>query len=199
METIVLPRGRRTTDDWVNNNLAPLLAGIAFLTKWQIISLETENPEPKVYAKAREQVLKAVMKARDAVEVKGFEDDSGAAWDGWSDIKTKDIDRTVEKGTKSGWQESSWFGSIQDMVDACGTGKDNQGSDPDEGGGDDDDEDIDRMQMQRGDSMFQGRWVMTDRKREEYRHWKEDVLMRIEEIKKEQKAQEIAVDGDVAA
>lgn len=202
METIVLPRGRRTTDNWVNANLTPLLAGITFLTVWQIISLETEDPEPKVYAKAREQVLKAVMKARDAVEVKGFEDDEDAAWDGWSDIKAKDIDKTVEKGTKSGWQESSWFGSIQDMVDACGTGKGNQagGSSSDgDGGGDDDDEAMDRMQMQRGDSMFQGRWVMTDRKREEYRLWKEDVLMRIEEIEKGQKEQENAVDVDVAA
>ncbi|KAK8009503.1 origin recognition complex subunit 6 [Apiospora marii] len=200
METIVLPRGRRTTDDWVNANLTPLLAGIAFLTMWQIISLETENPDPKVYAKTREQVLKAIMKAREAVEVKGFEDDEDVAWDGWSDIRTKDIDKTVEKGTKSGWQESGWYGSIQDMVDACGTGKGNQGSDPDgDDGDDDDDEAMDRVQMQRGDSMFQGRWVMTDRKREEYRNWKEDVLMRIEEIKKQQKEQEAAVDGDVAA
>ncbi|KAK7947895.1 uncharacterized protein PG986_008781 [Apiospora aurea] len=197
METIVLPRGRRTTDEWVNSNLTPLLAGIAFLTIWQIISLETDNPDPKMYAKAREQVLKAVMKARDEVQVKGFEDDEDEAWEGWSDIRTKDIDKAVEKGTKSGWQESSWFGSIQDMVDACGTGKGNQGSSGsgEDGGVDDgDDEIMDRMQMQRGDSMFQGRWVMTDRKREEYRHWKEDVLLRIGEIKKEQEDR-IDVDG----
>ncbi|KAK8038677.1 origin recognition complex subunit 6 [Apiospora rasikravindrae] len=190
METIVLPRGRRTTDEWVNSNLTPLLAGIAFLTVWQIISLETDNPDPKMYAKAREQVLKAVMKARDEYQVKGFEDDDEEAWEGWSDIRTKDVDKAVEKGTKSGWQESGWFGSIQDMVDACGTGKGNQGagsgSDVDGGDDYDGDEIMDRMQMQRGDSMFQGRWVMTDRKREEYRHWKEDILVRIEEIKKEQ-------------
>ncbi|KAK8094883.1 hypothetical protein PG997_001568 [Apiospora hydei] len=199
METIVLPRGRRTTDEWVTSNLTPLLAGIAFLTIWQIISLETDNPDPKMYAKAREQVLKAVMKARDEVQVKGFEEDEDEAWEGWSNICTKDIDKAVEKGTKSGWQESGWFGSIQDMVDACGTGKGNQGgSGSGEDGGDDDgdDEIMDRMQMQRGDSMFQGRWVMTDRKREEYRHWKEDIMLRIEEIKKEQ---EDRMDVDEAA
>ncbi|KAK8087361.1 origin recognition complex subunit 6 [Apiospora phragmitis] len=198
METIVLPRGRRTTDEWVNSNLTPLLAGIAFLTVWQIISLETEETDLKAYAKARDQVLKTVLKARDVVEVKGVEDED-AAWEGWSDIKTKDIDKTVEKGTKSGWQESGWFGSIRDMVDACGTGKGNKGaSNSEDGGGEDevDDEVMDRMQMQRGDSMFQGRWVMTDRKREEYRHWKEDIMVRIEEIQREQ---EYEMDVDEAA
>ncbi|KAK6825545.1 hypothetical protein PG987_013039 [Apiospora arundinis] len=188
MDTIVLPRGRRTTDEWVNANLTPLLAGIGFLTMWQIHCLEMDGPDKTVYAKTREQVLKAVMKARDKVEVKGVEDED-EAWEGWSDITMKDIDRTVEKGTKSGWQESGWFGSISDMVDACGTGKENTaGSDPDGGGEGDDGESetMDRMQMQRGDSMFQGRWVMTDRKRDDYRQWKEDILLRIEEIKKEQ-------------
>ncbi|KAK8862785.1 Origin recognition complex subunit 6 [Apiospora arundinis] len=188
MDTIVLPRGRRTTDEWVNANLTPLLAGIGFLTMWQIHCLEMDGPDKTVYAKTREQVLKAVMKARDKVEVKGVEDED-EAWEGWSDITMKDIDRTVEKGTKSGWQESGWFGSISDMVDACGTGKGNTaGSDPDGGGEGDDGESetMDRMQMQRGDSMFQGRWVMTDRKRDDYRQWKEDILLRIEEIKKEQ-------------
>ncbi|KAK8108149.1 uncharacterized protein PG998_010162 [Apiospora kogelbergensis] len=198
METIVLPRGRRTTDEWVNANLAPLLAGISFLTVWQIHVLEVEKPDRKVYAKAREQVLDAIMKARDEVVVKGV-DDEDEAWEGWSNIKSEDIDRAVEKGTKSGWQESGWFGSIRDMVEACGTGKGNAAGEDLEGGdGDEDDgETVNPMQMQRGDSMFQGRWAMTDRKREDYRRWKDDVLARIEEIKKEQET-EMDIDKEAA-
>ncbi|KAK8130605.1 Origin recognition complex subunit 6 [Apiospora kogelbergensis] len=198
METIVLPRGRRTTDEWVNANLAPLLAGISFLTVWQIHVLEVEKPDRKVYAKAREQLLDAIMKARDEVVVKGV-DDEDEAWEGWSNIKSEDIDRAVEKGTKSGWQESGWFGSIRDMVEACGTGKGNAaGADLEGGDGDEDDgETVNPMQMQRGDSMFQGRWAMTDRKREDYRRWKDDVLARIEEIKKEQET-EMDIDKEAA-
>lgn len=198
METIVLPRGRRTTDEWVNANLAPLLAGISFLTVWQIHVLEVEKPDRKVYAKAREQLLDAIMKARDEVVVKGV-DDEDEAWEGWSNIKSEDIDRAVEKGTKSGWQESGWFGSIRDMVEACGTSKGNAaGADLEGGDGDEDDgETVNPMQMQRGDSMFQGRWAMTDRKREDYRRWKDDVLARIEEIKKEQET-EMDIDKEAA-
>lgn len=197
MQTIVIPHGKRTTDQWVGTHLTSLLASVYFLVASQVVILQTEQEyDAKSYRKLRTQILNALQQARSGVVIKGKAEDQ--AWEGWSDIVARDIDVAVNKVAESSWKEEEWFTGIEDMI-----GLDNStvgGLDEDtEMGGVDEELEAGRYEkvlVRRGDTMDQDRWIMTERKRQEYRSWKEEILRKADEI---EKAREGAMDVDVAA
>ncbi|ORY59976.1 origin recognition complex, subunit 6 [Pseudomassariella vexata] len=188
MQTIVAPSNQRTKDDWVNAHLTSLLAAVYFLVVTKVVILETGKEfDSKQYTKLRRKILAALEQAHSEVD--------DYSWDGWSDIGTKDVDGAVNKVVESTWQDEEWFTGIQDMVhsqnptnrDGADVDGTNEGQDCAAG---------ERALTQRGDTMFQSRWVMTDRKREEYRLWKEDIMKRIEDM---ENAKSGEMDADVVA
>ncbi|KAH8678244.1 origin recognition complex subunit 6-domain-containing protein [Xylariales sp. PMI_506] len=179
MQTIVVPHGKRVKNNWVNEHLTSLMAAIVFMVSSRFVILETgKDMTPAYYNKLQREIVEAVDQARQEVNMKGIDEDS--FWDGWSSITGKDVTEAVKEISANSWQDDDWFMGIQDIVEAS-RGAAEEDTEMHSGI---DDADDDKSQQQRGDTMFQGRWVMTDRKRADYRAWKDDILRKIEDIEK---------------
>ncbi|KXJ96398.1 hypothetical protein Micbo1qcDRAFT_154960 [Microdochium bolleyi] len=195
MQSIAAPHGRASTDEWVTQNLTPLLGAVYFLVTLQVQHLERGTPpDDKEYRQTRKAILGVLSRAPEEVTVVGMDEDE--LWIGWSDVGPRDIDAAVAKVVESGWQNGEWFAGINHLV-----GDDAAVSQPQHHvvpGGADDDEDIDMqdvspedegklvetLHMRKNDTMLQSRWVMTDKKRKEYEQWRDDMLSRIEAIER---------------
>lgn len=183
METIVAPHGKRSSDGWVDEHLAPLLAAVSLMVTTRFLMLETGEPaEGEQYAALRKDIVRAMREARKEIEEQG--EDEELFWEGWSSVGPKEVDDAVQKFNDSGWQDEDWFTSIQDQVGAK-TDIDVQDADDHHGS--------EKAQVQRGDTMLQGRWVMDDKKRQEYSRWKADILKRCDEIEKAGSGMEIDI------
>ncbi|RYO95983.1 hypothetical protein DL765_011721 [Monosporascus sp. GIB2] len=191
MQTIASPNGRPTKDKWVNEHLTPLLAAIYFLVSAQLYVLEEGGEvDNKLVVRMRKPILKTLGRAPAEITVRDMDEDE--LWIGWTDVGPKDFDSAVQKVSESEWQSGEWFEGIKYLT---------RPRDPDEvehDGRMDDAENgsSERIHLQKGDSMFQSRWIMTDKKREEYRAWKEEMMRRIEEI---ERAQGVGMEVDSAA
>ncbi|XXH05240.1 hypothetical protein Hte_011665 [Hypoxylon texense] len=180
MQTIAAPQGKQSKDEWVNEHLTPLLAAVYFLVSSQLYVLEQgkELDDPQ-YIRIRKAILKTLGQAQANVNVTGMDEDE--LWIGWTDIKSKDVDGAVAKVVENGWQKEEWFAGIRHLVKA---------KDAEKGDRDEEMEDADgrpfseKLHVQRGDTMLQSRWDMTEQKREEYRTWKQGMLRRIDEIER---------------
>jgi origin recognition complex subunit 6 len=178
MQTIVLPRGKRTTDEWINSHITSLLAAIYFMVTTRFVILETGKQFGSgQYAELRRDIVGALKQARAELDKKGADDE--VFWDGWSTVGSTDVDKGVKQVTENRWQEEEWFSGIQDQLGSAAVDLD-ANVDMDEETA----VDGEKTQGQRGDTMFQGRWVMDDRRREEYRDWKAGIMKRVEEIEK---------------
>ncbi|KAI1409950.1 hypothetical protein F5Y13DRAFT_78770 [Hypoxylon sp. FL1857] len=178
MQTIAAPHGRRTKDEWVNGNLTALLAAVYFLVSSQLYVLEQgkELDDPQ-YIRMRKAILKALGAAQDNVSIIGMDEDE--LWIGWEDIKSKDVDSAVAKVVENGWQKEEWFAGIKHMVETKNAEVGDDGVEVEDG---DERNFSEKLHAQRGDTMLQSKWDMTDRKREDYRAWKDGILRRIEDI-----------------
>ncbi|OTA96617.1 hypothetical protein M434DRAFT_40021, partial [Hypoxylon sp. CO27-5] len=142
MQTIAAPHGKRTKDEWVNENLTALLAAVYFLVSSHVTGMDEDE-----------------------------------LWIGWEDIKSKDVDSAVAKVVENGWQKEEWFAGIKHMAKIKDVEVDNEDVEMEDG---DEKRFSEKLHAQRGDTMLQSRWDMTDRKRDEYRAWKDGILRRIE-------------------
>ncbi|KAI1867804.1 uncharacterized protein JN550_006945 [Neoarthrinium moseri] len=179
MQTIVVPHGKRNRDAWVTEHLSPLLAAVCFMVAMKIANLETgAQISSDQYIALRRDIVRALKSAR--TEVDHRREDEEVFWEGWSNPTPKAVDEALAKIKESQWQEEDWFAGIDDLVASTHAAGDRDlemaGAD-DHGSGS-------KAQIQRGDTMLQSRWVMTDEKREDYRRWKADILSHIEEMEK---------------
>lgn len=189
MESVTVPHGRRSQEPWVNANLTGLL-GTIYLYVWT--SAETladrgtgkEKIDAARYARMRREVLEALGGARKTVVVRGAEggdEADNAAWAEWRETTARDLDRTVTLLNRHGCFDSDWANSIRDLVTR------QQGL---EDGGDREDEDEDgqdghlpTVRIGKADTMSQERYdFLTERKRRDYKLWKEGILNRIKEL-----------------
>ncbi|KAI1257361.1 hypothetical protein MGN70_000401 [Eutypa lata] len=180
MQTIAAPQGQLTKDKWVNEHLTPLLAAIYFLVSVQLYILEHsgEGDDKKLIGRIRKSILKALDRAPAEITARDMDEDE--LWIGWTDVGPKDFDAAVQKVSESGWQSGHWFSSIKNLART-----DDDPEDADDVQMEDVDEKIsEKLHLQKGDSMFQNRWVMTDKKREEYQAWKDEMMLRIDEVEK---------------
>ncbi|KAK6955972.1 hypothetical protein Daesc_003619 [Daldinia eschscholtzii] len=182
MQTIATPHGKRTKDEWANEHLTPLLAAVYFLVSSQVYVLEQgKDLDDPQYARMRKSILNVIGRAQENVSVTGMDEDE--LWIGWSDIKSRDVDGAVAKVVENGWQEEEWFAGIKHMVKTKNTDVDSE----DEGMEDDNDGQFSgKLHIQRGDTMLQSKWDMTDKKREEYGAWKNEMMRRIQEVENSQ-------------
>ncbi|KAI0008963.1 hypothetical protein F4779DRAFT_618085 [Xylariaceae sp. FL0662B] len=177
MQTIVAPHGRRTKDEWVNQHLTPLLAAVYFFVISQFYVLEQgKKLDNSQYVRIRKSILNVLGRVQDNVAVTGMDEDE--LWIGWTDIRSKDVDGAVAKVVGSGWQKDEWFAGIRQMAKTVNPEEGDDNVDKEDG-----EERIrERLHVQRGDTMLQSRWDITDKKKEEYSLWKEGILRQIEAI-----------------
>ncbi|KAF7536569.1 hypothetical protein G7054_g4404 [Neopestalotiopsis clavispora] len=185
LQSIITPNGKRSKDEWINDHLAALFAAVFFLVTTRYISVGTKRPINNTqYSNIRRDIIKVLRQARKAVELNG--EDEETFWEGWSNISAKDVDDATKTFVERGWQDGEWFAGIQGKSDGHEDQEMEDAQDHDDG---------EKVQVQRGDSMLQGRWTMTDQKRRDYADWKADILKQCLEIEKAGKA----VDVDVSA
>ncbi|KAI1097959.1 hypothetical protein F4804DRAFT_143009 [Jackrogersella minutella] len=178
MQTIAAMNGKHLKDEWVDEHLTPLLAAVYFLVSSQLYVLEqgTELDDSQ-YVRMRKAILKALGQAQDNVNIIGMDEDE--LWIGWGDVKSRDVDSAVAKVVENGWQREEWFSGIKHLVKTKKAGVNDEGAEIEDG---DERPFSEKLHIQRGDTMLQSKWDMTDEKREEYRAWKDDMLRRIEEV-----------------
>lgn len=181
MQTIVAPQGRQTKDPWVNDHLTPLLAAIYCLVAGQLyVLVHGKDLDNKQYSKIRKSILGVMEHAQEKVEVKGMDEDE--LWIGWTDITSKDVDTAMAEIIKKGWQQDEWFAGFEDLVKRTDL---NAGGSHDSSADKHDDAKIsEKLHVQRADTMFQGKWDMTDQKRREYQGWKDEMLQQIAELER---------------
>lgn len=181
-ESIVAPHGKRTEDGWVNGNLVALL-GALYLYVWRgVTSPGGQDLDPAKFVSFRKSLVRALSKAREAVEVTSKAgDEDGEPWAGWYDVRIKDLDTAALRTNRHGWLEMDWAAGIEDLVRA---GQGVNEADEEETG--DDDARPEVGQIRRADTMFQERYdYLSERKRKEYAIWKEGILRRIKELERD--------------
>ncbi|KAK1595091.1 origin recognition complex subunit 6 [Colletotrichum navitas] len=175
MEYIVVPGGRRTRDAWVRANLAALCGAVFFFVTQQVKKLKSgEEVDREAYKPERDRILDLVAKARASVGSRGMDEDE--AWEGWAPVTAKEFDDAVQQVTDRGWLEADWYLSLSDVIEAGDVIADShrQAEGPY------------RAPVRGADSMFQDRYdFLSEKKRKEYRIWKEGILRRIESMEKE--------------
>ncbi|KAK1772430.1 origin recognition complex, subunit 6 [Phialemonium atrogriseum] len=181
MESIVMPHGRTTSDEWVMGNLSSLL-GSLYLYIWGSVSMP-EGVDEARYVHVRKEIVETLNKARRTISIKGV--DEGDAWEGWKEIHAADIDNAALRINRHGWLESDWAKSIEDLIQ-----KDRE----DESGGEGND-DADNTQSgpaKRADIMFQDRYdFLSEHKRKEYAIWKDGIIGRIQDLERGADAMEV--------
>ena len=201
MHTIAAPQGRLTEDKWILEHLAPLLAAIYFLVSVHLCVLEQQpsggKADSKLMARIRKPLLQALERAPAEVVARDMDEDE--MWIGWADVGPKDLEAAVKKAHENGWQEADWFTSIKHLARNGDAQEDEPEPDDEDDSrvdGDETDEQMtQRLHLKKADTMLQSRWVMTDKKREEYRVWKEDMMRRIEEVEARQEGNGMEIDA----
>ena len=202
MQTIAAPQGRPTEDKWVSDHLTPLLAAIYFLVSVQLCVLEQQpggKADAKLIMRLRKPLLQTLERAPAEVIARDMDEDE--LWIGWTDVGPKDLDAAVKKAHENGWQDAHWFASIKNLANTGGAQDEPEPEDEDDAQVDADETDeqmVQRLHLQKADTMLQSRWVMNDKKREEYRLWKEEMMQRIEEVEARQEGSGMEIDAAVA-
>ncbi|KAK1703895.1 origin recognition complex subunit 6 [Colletotrichum lupini] len=178
MEYVVVPGGLRTRDAWVRENLAALCGAVYFFVAQQVRKLATgEDVDRENYVPARKQVLELLAKAREEVDARGLDEDE--AWEGWAPVKSKDFDAAVKEVSERGWLDADWYRSLGDVIEAGHVIADSHGRGGDNAG-------AYKAPVRGADTMFLERYdFLSEKKRRDYRIWKESILRRIDLMEKE--------------
>lgn len=169
VESVVAPGGKRSEDEWVNGNLTALL-GTLVLFVWKGVAYHGVDIDAAKMGKLRGKVVRALQKAREEAEVK--------SWEGWDDIKAKELDAAVLHAKRQGWLEMNWAEGIEDLVT---TGEKGSESEEEVEGA----QDKAPGQFRRADTMLQERYdYLSEARREDYTVWKEGIMKRIRELER---------------
>ncbi|KAL7623620.1 hypothetical protein AAE478_005172 [Parahypoxylon ruwenzoriense] len=180
MQTIAAPHGKRAKDEWTNGHLTPLLAAVYLLVSSQVYLLEEGKAlDDSQDARMRKSVLKVLGRAQEKIDVAGMDEDE--LWIGWTDIESNDVDSAVSRVVQNGWQKEEWFAGMAHIVKTKAAEPDDRDAETEDG---DERPFSEKLHVQRGDTMLQSKWDMTDRKREEYRVWEAEIMRKIEEIER---------------
>lgn len=172
MEAIVTPGGRRTEDEWVLKNVTALFAAIYFFVTMRVKALASgEAIDREGYVPLRKEILALLTRARGEVSVRGLDEDE--AWDGWTSLKTKEFDDAVARVNERAWLTEDWYQGIADVVKLTQRSQLDDVEMLDE-------ETMPKMQVKKADTMFQDKYdLLSEAKRADFMHFKEDMLARI--------------------
>lgn len=162
-----------------------LIAAVYFFVRTRLLGREVDG---KSYSAEKRGVLDILesarkdeeMKAGIAAKTKGKE----AEWEDWSAVKSKDVDTWLMKISTKGWLELDWF---QNVVLGSGLGvngdvvvDDEADKEGQEEGRERDGKDV--LQAGLGTMMQDRVDYLSERKRQDYKLWKEGIMARIEEL-----------------
>ncbi|EOO03600.1 putative origin recognition complex subunit 6 protein [Phaeoacremonium minimum UCRPA7] len=172
MESILVPHGRKSSDEWVNDNITTTLGAIYFYVseraQWKSSDDQVDQTR---YQAARKVIIKTLDGARETATFKGSDQDT--AWVGWRSIRPRDLDKAVMEVNKRGWLQSDWYQGMQDLADRTNA-DDLEDEDHDAT------EQIQSVEIRRADSMFQDRYdLLSQRRRDDFKVWKAGILERI--------------------
>jgi len=174
LESIALPHGRRSDDEWVWENLVPLMAAL-YLYVWNALT-SRGNTAPVELAKMRKDVVRTMQRGREEVVIKGKGGEE-VLWEAWKEPRVKDLDTAAAKIHRNGWLQMGWAGAIDDLL----TVDRERESDGEEEVGDENGLDM----IWRKDSMLQERFdYLSEWRRKEYASWKANMLKRIKSLER---------------
>ncbi|KAF9772646.1 hypothetical protein IL306_009629 [Fusarium sp. DS 682] len=172
METIITPGGRRTDDEWVLQNITALFAAVYFFVTMRVKALASgEGIDREGYVPLRKEILALLTRARNEVTVKDLAEED--AWEGWSNIKSKDFDDAVAQVNERAWLTDDWYQGIADVVKLTQRShlEDVEMLDG---------ETLPKMQIKKADTMFQDKYdFLSEAKRIKYMHWKDNMFAKI--------------------
>ncbi|CCC10844.1 unnamed protein product [Sordaria macrospora k-hell] len=186
IESIVVRHGKWTEDEWVNANLVSLM-GALYLFVWRGVTWPGTDIDEGEYVAMRKKVVMTLKKAREQVKVtvelgngKEEEEDNEKVWEGWGDVKLKDLNlATLHIGT-SGWLEMDWAAGVEDLARTVLDKEDQDAAFEDGQGGANK---VEVVRVGQGDSMFQDRYdYLGERKQKEYAIWKQGILKKIKAL-----------------
>ncbi|KAJ4261501.1 hypothetical protein NW762_006926 [Fusarium torreyae] len=172
MEVIVTPGGRRTEDEWALQNVTALFAAIYFFVTMRVKALASgEGIDREGYVPLRKDILALLTRARQEVVIRNLPEEN--AWEGWTNLKSKDFDDAVAKVNERAWLTGDWYQGIADVVKLTQRSQLEDVQMLDE-------ETMPKMQVKKADTMFQDKYdFLSEAKRTDYMHWKEDMLAKI--------------------
>lgn len=197
LESIIAPRPKRLDDEWINGNLAALVAAIywyvsrsAQLAPGEDMTRDASRSSLNALGK---QMLEALNSARNEIKpstargkknVVTTEEEEVLFWEGWQEsLKMADMNEALEVVAARGWLDSDWFRSIDLLRNSE---QDAEDLDP-ETCQDDLTSTVAAVQIRKADTMLQDKFdYLTERKRAGYRQWKTGILRRAEALERAQ-------------
>ena len=165
------PKGRKAKGEALAASATGLLAGVYYFASLQYEEAGTSGPEWA--ARAETEILAVLKKARKEVAPPKAARGS-SPWEGWEDLERKSFRAAVKEVEAR--IEADWLDAIDELKTAVDGEEEEQ---------DDEEEEAQDYQIARADTMFQDRYdFLTERKRAEYKVWKEGIMKRIEAIEK---------------
>ncbi|CAH0031965.1 unnamed protein product [Clonostachys rhizophaga] len=184
MDAIIAPGGRRTKDEWVNQNIAPILSAIYFYVTIKLVALSTGQPMTKEpFSAQRREILKLLGRAREetTVNVSSGQD----PWTEWEETKPRDFNSAVNQMEEQGWLDSDWFKGLDELVGA-------KRWDVVAAPAEDEDDMAKPIQIRRADTMFQEKYdYLSEERKADYNVWRHKMLQRITDNRTNSGAMEI--------
>jgi origin recognition complex subunit 6 len=174
-------RGESASDK--KDKLPALIAAVNFFVGTRLRGRETTGSE---YTSQRKAILQALAALKDDAELEAkikASGNSANAWSGWETVEKKDIDAWLLEISSRGWLKLDWFENISEGS-GLDIGPDDLEVDENDASQSDDEVTEGTRTLRTGlGTMMQDRVdYLSDKKRAEYRIWKEGIMARIEEI-----------------
>ncbi|KAK8919993.1 hypothetical protein H634G_02792 [Metarhizium anisopliae BRIP 53293] len=172
MEHILTQEGRPTQDQWVIHHVTDLLAAVYFFVIMRVRSITSgAKIDREGYVPLRKEILALVAKANQEVAVPDA--DESDAWEGWSDLKSRDFDAAVAKVNENDWLAGDWYDGIVDVISSTVR--------TDADLSDDDVENSEALlPTRRADTMLQERYdLLSEARKSDFIAWRDIMLDRI--------------------
>lgn len=172
MEAITIPGGRESIDEWIWENYTAIFSAICYWVFARAKAATTGHPIPREPAyQQRREILSLLTQARKSVTVPGLDDDE--LWKDWADLKPRDFTGAVATIADRSWL-GDWWKGVDDVVNST----DWENVQVEE----EDTELAAPIRVRRADTMFQDQFdYLSDSRKAEFKVWKHDMIMRIQE------------------
>jgi origin recognition complex subunit 6 len=169
------------------DKMPALIAAVYFFVGTRLSGRETSGQE---YVSQRKGVLSALTKLREDQQLSEklrLKAEDGTEWEGWEKVGTKDVDAWLLEISTRGWLKLDWF---ENIVEGAGVEvEDNSGHVEEDGEpyppmAGEGNENKNVLQSGLGTMMQDRVDYLSEKKRAEYRIWKQGILKRIKDIER---------------
>lgn len=174
MDSIIIPEGKQTDDQWVSENNTALLAGVFWWasTRAKAAAKGQETTPRQPSLQQRREIISLLTQARKTVTLTTTDDED--PWEAWADIKPREFNTAVATIEERSWL-GDWYTGVDDII---------RSADWDKAGmpGGDDADQLEPIRVRRADTMFQGKYdYLSEARVTDFRAWKAEMLAGIAE------------------